>query len=342
MSQPTYLDHIGDMQEKIHAVIGPLMGASAFAMVDFPDIRNVGDSAIWLGEIAYLRDRLGKGPSYVSKSWDHSDDDLAERVPQGPILLQGGGTFGDIWTGHQKLRLRIMKRWKGRPIIQLPQSIHYDSKDATDEMARAIADHGNVTLLLRDQPSVDFALKHFDCTALLCPDMAFGIGAIKAPPGDLPVLAMLRDDREKSSALGAAELKDVPVEDWIFTERKLAVQFAKAAGLAQGLSTFDRIGMRFAKYNAAANQRLSRGIRQLSRARAIVTDRLHVHIISTLMGRPHAVLDNSYGKITRFMEAFPGGMDVTYRAKSLADGLEWARAQAQAAPTTTGKQGAAL
>ena len=28
------------------------------AILDFPDIRNCGDSAIWLGEMAYLKDRL--------------------------------------------------------------------------------------------------------------------------------------------------------------------------------------------------------------------------------------------------------------------------------------------
>ena len=85
--------------------------------------------------------------------------------------------------------------------------------------------------------------------------------------------------------------------------------------------------VRLGRFNAAARQRFGRGIRQISRARAIVTDRLHVHILSMLLGRPHAVLDNSYGKIARFMAAFTGGTDLTYRATSLADALEWARSR---------------
>jgi pyruvyl transferase EpsO len=81
--------------------------------------------------------------------------------------------------------------------------------------------------------------------------------------------------------------------------------------------------------DAVAGQRFRRGTRQLSRGRAIVTDRLHVHIVSLLLGRPHAVLDNSYGKVRNFMAAFSGGSDLSYLATSLDDGIAWAREQAR-------------
>jgi exopolysaccharide biosynthesis predicted pyruvyltransferase EpsI len=67
---------------------------------------------------------------------------------------------------------------------------------------------------------------------------------------------------------------------------------------------------------------------QISRGCSIVTDRLHVHICSLLLGRPHAVLDNSYGKVRRFMSALSDGTDLSYKATSLADGIAWARSRA--------------
>ncbi|MGO7223746.1 exopolysaccharide biosynthesis protein, partial [Rhizobium ruizarguesonis] len=70
-----------------------------------------------------------------------------------------------------------------------------------------------------------------------------------------------------------------------------------------------------------------RGNIQISRDRANVTDRLHVHNCSQLLGRPHAVLDNRYGKIRRFMNAISGGTDLSYKANTLEDGIEWARGQ---------------
>ncbi|RUV24750.1 exopolysaccharide biosynthesis protein, partial [Mesorhizobium sp. M1A.T.Ca.IN.004.03.1.1] len=76
---------------------------------DFPDIRNCGDSAIWLGEMAYLKDRFGKRPDYVSRLYDFSADELKRRVPTGPIFIHGGGNFGDIWVAHQDFREAIME-----------------------------------------------------------------------------------------------------------------------------------------------------------------------------------------------------------------------------------------
>ena len=93
---------------------------------------------------------------------------------------------------------------------------------------------------------------------------------------------------------------DIPIEDWI-TESARRVRIAKALGAASALLAFKPAEMRLRKLDAAAHNRFQRGIRQISRGRAIVTDRLHVHICSLLLGRPHAVLDNSYGKVRRFM-----------------------------------------
>lgn len=341
MSQPTYRHYIAEQQDKIHAVLAPLIGDAPLAIVDFPDIRNVGDSAIWVGEIAYLRDRHKKAPRYTSVISNFSEQELDRAMPDGPIFIHGGGNFGDIWVSHQDFRERILKRFPHRRIVQFPQSIHYGDPKRIDATARTIDAHKNFVLLVRDRESYEFARKHFSCEVHLCPDMAFCIGPIASASPTLPVLAMLREDKEKVAGRDASVLDGYPVEDWI-SEPTLPVRIAKLQGRLRGLASLDGLKMQLGKYNAVANQRLGRGTRQLSRARAIVTDRLHVHIISTLMGRPHAVLDNSYGKITRFMEAFPGGMDVTYRAKSLSDGLEWARAQAEATSATTGKQGAAL
>ena len=36
------------------------------AILDFPDIRNSGDSAFWLGEKAYLNRRYGKRPADIA------------------------------------------------------------------------------------------------------------------------------------------------------------------------------------------------------------------------------------------------------------------------------------
>ena len=75
-----------------------------YALVDFPDHPNVGDSAIWLGEIAMLR-AVGAGdPAYVCR-WDDFDEAaFRDACPTGPIFIHGGGNLGDIWPHHQHFR----------------------------------------------------------------------------------------------------------------------------------------------------------------------------------------------------------------------------------------------
>jgi pyruvyl transferase EpsO len=53
-----------------------------------------------------------------------------------------------------------------------------------------------------------------------------------------------------------------------------------------------------------AEQRLMRGCQLLSRGREVVTDRLHAHILCLLMGIPHVLVDNNYGKLRSFFEAW--------------------------------------
>jgi pyruvyl transferase EpsO len=323
MQSQSSLALIARMKGMIHdALEGHVAEDEPLAVLDFPDIRNCGDSAIWLGEMAYLSGR-GKRPAYVSRMHDFSPEALERAVPEGPIFIHGGGNFGDLWVSHQDFRENMLERFPHRRIIQFPQSIHYRSEERVERTARAIGRHRNFLLLVRDEESKEFARKRFDCEVRLCPDMAFCIGAVEPDAAELPVLAMLRADLEKTGEVDRSAYPGLPIEDWI-TESARRVRLSKAAGAASALLTLKPAEIRLRKLDAAAHNRFRRGIRQISRGRTIVTDRLHVHICSLLIGRPHAVLDNNYGKIGRFMAAFSGGSDLSYRASSLDDGLQWA------------------
>ena len=324
----TNLDVIARLQGEIHNCLKDyIRDEESLAILDFPDIRNCGDSAIWLGEMAYLKEKYGKRPAYVSRMDDFSPEELERVMPSGPIFIHGGGNFGDIWGAHQDFRERVLDRFPNRQIIQFPQSIHYRSPERVEESARAIGRHKNFVLLVRDEESKQFAEKHFDCQVRLCPDMAFSIGALRPAAAEFPVLAMLRADLEKAGDADLSAYPDIPVEDWT-NESARSVRVSKALGAGSALVVLKPAEMRLRKLDAAAHNRFRRGIKQISRGRAIVTDRLHVHICSLLIGRPHAVLDNSYGKVRRFMNAFSGGSDLSYKATSLDDGIAWARNQA--------------
>src|SRR5215207_2636479 len=70
--------------------------AGPVALVDFPNHTNVGDQAIWVGARRLL-EQLGSDVGYVADHASYSPRRLRQRVPHGPVLLHGGGSFGDVW-----------------------------------------------------------------------------------------------------------------------------------------------------------------------------------------------------------------------------------------------------
>lgn len=306
---------IARLQARLDESLTPLIGGGPVALVDYPDHANVGDSAIWLGETAWLRTR-GLTPAYASTIRAHDHDALVAAVPEGPILLHGGGNFGTLWKAHQDFRLAMLARFPDRPIVQLPQSIFFDDEDAIADCARAIERHGKFTLCVRDEPSFDFARRHFPCETLLVPDMAFAIGPLQRLPAGADIFCLLRTDHEKA---GPYESRLGPPRaitgDWLEDDRSALRRTAIGTRLLT--LTNPPNAARVRHYERQAHSRLRRGIAQLSQGRVVITDRLHGHILSTLLAIPHVALDNSYRKIGNFIDAWTGRVDILRTATSL-------------------------
>ena len=78
-------------------------------------------------------------------------------------------------------------------------------------------------------------------------------------------------------------------------------------------------------YDVLAAQRLERGCRILLRGGVIVTDRLHGHILSLLLGLPNVIMDNNYGKIRSVYETWTRGCPLVSWAESPSEALAIAR-----------------
>lgn len=309
----------------------PALGRNGCALLDYPDHANVGDSAIWAGQIAFL-DRHGVARRLVGAN----DMDLSEvqaLSPDLPVLLHGGGNFGDLWPHHQMFREAVLSQFRDRLVIQLPQSIHYDDSALIERTAKVIAAHPRFVLMVRDRPSLELARARFACDVRLCPDMAFALGPQPRPVlPDRNVVMLMRTDGERRSDINSrgAELpQDWMVADWLEDEPDLYSRTLTATRLKALLSLnprrMGRMARRNAYHNILADRRIARGMRLLSRGRYVITDRLHVHILCTLMAIPHCVLDNRYGKIARLSEAFGTSWLGVDRAENLPDAISIAR-----------------
>lgn len=289
------------------ALSGIIAPDQPYALLDFPDHPNVGDSAIYTGEMVFLEPYMKRSPSYVCTIENYARD-IDRFCPDGPILLHGGGNFGTVWPKHQHFRHEILERYPDRQVVQLPQSIHF-SDDATREAtARAIGAHKNFTLLVRDLPSFELAQKQFDCTTVMCPDAAYNMLHLPpTAPAQHPVLSILRRDPEKVENDIRPYLESLgPIDDWgrHFWARSLTDRVVERYIAPQMRGSRMLMARRERMYLRQAWNRVHYGVELLQRGERLVSDRLHVHIMAGLMRREHVALDNFYGKISNFIEAW--------------------------------------
>jgi exopolysaccharide biosynthesis predicted pyruvyltransferase EpsI len=328
----SHLDVIRRLQGLIDTALAPSLAtlkAGPYALMDVPDHGNVGDSAIWAGEVAWLDKAVGTPPAWVS---DHRDPmaevsrDIAERT----VLLHGGGNFGDVWPKNHNFREAVISAHPQSTIIQLPQSLHFGDPAALHKTADKLASAQHLRLLVRDHESYDLATTHFNGDVTLCPDMAFALGPLdKLGPQDLDVLLLLRTDKESTGPQTDTLPAGWEQDDWLVDDPNLYPDVLRETRVSALLSLnparLSKRARRNHYYNRLAQRRVERGIRQLSRARFVITDRLHVHILSTLLGLPHCFLDNHYGKIARFSAAFSTRWSQSYQAKTLPEAVDCAR-----------------
>ncbi len=282
-------------------------GCRRVALVDFPRHRNSGDSAIWAGERRALA-ALGVG---VVGTAERQTFDLARLGPdpRTPVLLHGGGNFGDLYPGHQRLRERVFEECRGRPVVQLAQSLWFSEASAIDRCARLIAGHGDVTLLVRDERSFELATRSFDARVEMCPDFAFALGPLRTSRRPRhPVVRLARTDREQPDRDPAHD--GFPRFDWLSPPRGRRAQgraraWRSAFNLAAGGGRLTRTGLAptslvLRLYDAFAAENVTRATRLLDGGEVVVTDRLHGHILCTLLDKPHVILDDRFGKVSSF------------------------------------------
>jgi len=318
---------IEDLQGHIDRVLRPLLSnAERIALLDFPNHSNIGDSAIWLGELAYLRSSAFGRIAYTCSTSSYSATQLSEAVGDGLILLSGGGNFGDLWKRHQLLREQVILDFPGNPIIQLPQSICFQNTANIERAKSVINRHNNLTLLVRDHNSLSIARDEFIRPVLLCPDMAFSLGPLDRPrePSER-IFWLARTDKETRGEEFTFGGNGVKARDWIEEDRA-------AAGFLNHLQgSFPAAGQRiwqiFKPAQSLTDERLAteqvkRGCDLLAQGRFVVTDRLHGHILCLLMGIPHIVLDNSYGKVSSFYSTWTKDCDDSAMCNSFSEAFE--------------------
>ena len=343
-TEPQHRDDalIATWSARIDELLGSLLPhGRRVALVNFPNHRNAGDPALWLGARAAL-DRIGAEVVYRASWASYDPVSLRRALGDGTILLQAGGNFGDLYPGRQQAtRERILSELADVPTVQLPQSVHFEDPTNLERMRRLCDRHADLTLMVRDRASLDLVEAHFDVPTQLCPDLSMALGPLatpRRPSVDVVWLARNDPERRDEQPPVPSDSASIRIVDWLDdldhepaaplldrvaagVNRRLLARYEAGSPLSRRTGRLDA-----ATYDRLARRWVVRGLHVLSEGRVVVTDRLHGHLLALLMGTPHVVLDNSIGKVGAYIATWTHSTTLTHPA----DDSERALLQAKA------------
>lgn len=292
--------------------------------LDAPTYRNFGDSMIWDGSLQYLHE-LGHRVVYTADIRRFRDEDLRKVPADAPLILQGGGNMGDLWPTCEEFRRHIVTTYPKRRIVVMPQSIHFESADALQASVAAYRAAENLTLLLRESRSMEIAASQFDgIDHRFCYDAALGVRVPDRPAPTRPGVIIARGDKE-AKPVDRTFVEEARPEDWnpSAANQWLWDRFTWAKNY---YPHSPRVIQRHTRapggpYTALRRLNVGAAIRQLDGATSLVTNRLHAHVLAALLGIPHIVTDNSYGKISGIYNEYTGAFSTARWAGSLSEAM---------------------
>ncbi|KAH9493133.1 pyruvyl transferase Pvg1 [Bulinus truncatus] len=295
----------------ISGLIGPIKHVMLMEIATYP---NKGDPAISAGEIMLLR-KMNITIVYYCDTFKCNNNEGIKRereIAQNytkdtlAILMQGGGNLVG-YSFVDSIREQILNRYPEHKIILLSQSIwlNENNTQSLKNAQRIYSNRTNLTMFLRDRQSLEIAKTYFNGVRLiLAPDLALGLGEIpRQMPPIYNIIWLRRGDDESSKYTLPVFPKNISVHvsDWLS-------EWTSNVG-SRDMETCFLIAFS--------------GINFLQRGRVVVTDRLHGHILSTLLNIPHVLIDNPpYLKLSSFDKSWTESLENTVLINNGTLGLE--------------------
>jgi pyruvyl transferase EpsO len=254
---------------------------------NWPDYSNPGDHVLSLGVLLYLIEQhdakilnIGTKERFTFNQIENVDT----------IVFVGGGNFGSLYPQMHDVSLKIIEKYPKKRIVFFPVSVYFNNTSYLVKTQDLIRKVSNIFIFCREQESYSFVERHFNkAKKQLVPDMAFyleeHIKYFKSLLTESNV-SILRDDKERLIKL------DEPSDSW----GDYSYYFMNI------LKKY--VNPDFIKYPYMSLSVLLNSILMLANRTNFKTDRLHAHILSTILENPHMFLSNTYHKNKSFYETW--------------------------------------
>ncbi|KAF4983361.1 hypothetical protein FZEAL_1213 [Fusarium zealandicum] len=330
-------DLVNNLQQRlIHTYQKRLQGIRYVNIWGYLETQNKGDAAIWSAQqilLSMLGIETMEACRFMEKDCDIEKfrRKLEEHRPHSGIIMAGGGNFNDYYWEDQPSRMKMIESFTNVSVRAFPQSIFMNKPDRINRTRIAFKKHHDLQLAARDKPSYDWLMDQFGETEGiendLVPDIAFMWGnrsdfrVNTKKTHDILILA------RKDAEISAGDSKDIPFGEGLInlggdignvTYNKVDWKFTSTPGI-------DDDGDKETGKNQRAWAKSIAGFELLGSARFVITDRLHGHILSTVIGVPHVLMDSKLGKNLNFHNTWTRDCACTRITKSIESALNVAR-----------------
>ncbi len=288
------------LRRQLDAMVALLGGRRRIALIDLPVHGNLGDQLIAEGTEALF---AAHGIGVVLRM---SESDLSprrlQRLPRDVALVfHGGGNMGDVWPFFEELRQDAVSHCRDHRVLLLPQSIEFTDPAALARAGAVYGTHPDLTLCVRDRPSLHLARARLAADVRLMPDMAHALwGQLGGRRGAAEgTLRLLRRDAEATAAPRGGQ-------DWEDLVPTALLRLLVAhRGTLRLMHRFGPLWPRAIGYRSLAAVRraaVERATESFLRHTDVETDRLHGSILAALLGQPFRFDDsgNRYDKLSRY------------------------------------------
>ncbi len=247
-----------------------------------PEYGSMGDQAIAYAQEKYLKKNF---PEH--RFMELSEDDTIRAIESHAIsrnqenlfFLQGGGNMGSLYPETEKRRQRVLGYLKENQTFIFPQSIYYEDNSWTD--GADVYSNKNLTIYAREEISHKLMKRYYPgANVILRPDMVYGLTEYS------------NFDKNKRSQVFISLRGD---KECLFKEFQEAV-WNEMVARYHHVREYKMYSRRIVS-SEKREEFVKESITELSKAKLLITDRLHGCIFAAITRTPCIVFPCVYHKI---------------------------------------------
>ncbi len=254
-----------------------------------PNHGNLGDQAIALSELQFLKEH-GITPFEIStRSFDYVGNFFSRMIPKSTVILvHGGGFMGTLWKHEEKRLRKVLTFFPSNRVVIFPQTVTFDKiddeeKEYFEESKRIYSINKKMTVFVREKKSYEFMKERLpEIDVKLTPDIVTRLKpASNGKPDRDGIVICFRSDHEKKIT------EDVKNE---------VLDIVKEKYSGEELTFTDTV-VKHKIFADAREREVNDKLRQFAGSKLVITDRLHGMIMAAITNTPCIAFSNSNGKV---------------------------------------------